>query len=124
MAEAREFELVFTRAKGFERRPLPSAPEPAPGEVLVRPKHVGICGSDLFLMEGQEGELRLGHEWVGVVDRAGAGASAFRPGDSVTSTGTLSCGGCLHCSREETHFCDHAEYLSSDRLGALRSWML
>ncbi|MEQ1879167.1 MAG: alcohol dehydrogenase catalytic domain-containing protein, partial [Bdellovibrionia bacterium] len=119
MGERKEFELVFVSGRGFVRKALPPAPEPTPTEAVVRPKYVGICGSDLFLLESlgrKTGELRLGHEWIGVVERAGK-KSKLKRGDVVTSTGTLSCLTCDFCKRAETHFCSDAEYLSSDSIG-------
>jgi threonine dehydrogenase-like Zn-dependent dehydrogenase len=119
-----EFEIVCTPSRAFVKQSLPTPPKPGPHEVVVRPAYVGICGSDLYLMEADNAELRLGHEWVGTVESVGAKVSGFKAGDVVTSTGTLACFDCGYCHREETHFCDHAEFLSSDRIGALRSWLL
>ena len=58
--------VVAPRRIQLEEAPLPS---PAPGEVLVRIKAVGVCGSDLqYYAHGRIGDLQfaaghvLGHE--------------------------------------------------------------
>ena len=66
-----------------------AAPEPGEGEVRVRLKGCGVCGSNLAPWEGRPwfkyplapGEL--GHEGWGIVDKIGSGVSQFSPGDCV-----------------------------------------
>lgn len=62
-------------------------PHPGPGEVLVRVQACGVCGSDLFLLEGGFGTDRFpvvpGHEAAGVVAELGAGVDTVRVGDQV-----------------------------------------
>ena len=55
-------------------------PEPKAGEVLVKIEYVGICGSDVhYFKDGRcgdfvvDGELMLGHEAGGVVEKLGEG---------------------------------------------------
>ena len=64
-------------------------PEPAEGEVRLRVKYVGICGSDLhYYFHGANGEYTIrepltpGHELSGVVDLDPSGRLA--PGTPVT----------------------------------------
>jgi threonine dehydrogenase-like Zn-dependent dehydrogenase len=43
---------VVTRAKGvMELADVPEPGEPGPGQVIVRPEAVGICGSDFHFTE-------------------------------------------------------------------------
>ena len=61
-------------------------PKPSPGEVLVRVKYCGICGSDLH--EYQHGlfpESPFGHEACGEVVELGAQVKGFQVGDRVLS---------------------------------------
>lgn len=64
-------------------------PEPADGEVRVKVKWVGICGSDLEVFRGaREPEFityptRLGHEVAGVIDKVGANVIGLKEGDPV-----------------------------------------
>ena len=56
-------------------------PDPAPGEVRVRVRACATCRTDLHVIEGDLPPRRLpivpGHQVVGVVDAAGAGATRF-----------------------------------------------
>jgi threonine dehydrogenase-like Zn-dependent dehydrogenase len=56
-----------------EERPIPM---PAEGEVLVRVKRVGVCGTDLHIYSGTQPYLSyprvMGHEFSGLVERAHA----------------------------------------------------
>ncbi|MGO1768375.1 MAG: L-idonate 5-dehydrogenase [Microbacterium sp.] len=70
----------------WEERPVP---EPAQGEIRLRVRYVGICGSDLhYFFHGANGEYRLreplvpGHELSAVVDADPAGE--LEPGAPVT----------------------------------------
>ncbi len=63
-------------------------PQPGPGEVLVKMKTVGICGSDVHGFTGESGRrapgMVMGHEAVGVVEAQGEGVTAPAVGDLVT----------------------------------------
>src|ERR1700739_2245280 len=59
-------------------------PKPGPGELLVRVRASGICGSDLMeWYRIKKAPLVLGHEITGEVAEIGEGVTAFRPGDRV-----------------------------------------
>ena len=67
--------------QGPERMTIEEQPDPgdpAPGELIVRPQAVGICGSEVEGYLGHMGNrtppLVMGHEFAGVVVAAGAGA--------------------------------------------------
>ena len=84
----RSVQLVAPRT--LELRDMPMAPDPGPGEVLVRVRAVGVCGSDMhWYLEGGIGEVRavypqvLGHEPAGEIVAAGPGAGSFAPGAKV-----------------------------------------
>src|SRR5688572_22730634 len=76
------------------------APARAPGEVLVRIRRVGICGTDVHIFAGLHPFLAyprvMGHELSGeVVDSDPA--SGFRAGQRVTINPYLACGSCIAC---------------------------
>jgi len=64
-------------------------PEPQDGEVRVRVKWVGICGSDLEAYIGVRALVfltlptRLGHEVAGVIDKVGPNVRGLKEGDRV-----------------------------------------
>ena len=79
-------------------------PEPKAGEVLVKIEYVGICGSDVhYFKDGRcgdfvvDGELMLGHEAGGVVEKLGEGVTDLKVGDKVALEPGITCGHCEFC---------------------------
>jgi L-iditol 2-dehydrogenase len=90
-------------------------PSPGPGEVLVRVHSVGICGSDVEILEGTRPAPYVrypivpGHEWAGTVETVGADVRGLAPGDPVVAEGFRACGNCARCREGLTNLCT-AEY--------------
>jgi 2-desacetyl-2-hydroxyethyl bacteriochlorophyllide A dehydrogenase len=89
-------------------------PEPGPGQVVVEVERAGVCGTDVEFFTGhmvylRTGEarypVRIGHEWCGVVTRAGDEASADWLGQRVTGDTMLGCGHCVRCPTGRQHLC-------------------
>jgi propanol-preferring alcohol dehydrogenase len=84
-------------------------PEAGPGEVLVRTKACGICGTDLHIVDGWGYVPRLphilGHEPAGVVAAVGAGVSDFQAGDRVVPNIFFTCGNCRCCRTNRETLC-------------------
>ncbi len=72
---------------------------PGPGEVELRLRACGLCGTDLFKLanDGVSDGAVLGHELVGIVERCGDGVEEFGPGDRVVVPHHVSCGDCHLC---------------------------
>src|ERR1700733_8000020 len=73
-----------------------------PSDVLIRPRAVGICGSDIDMYRGvYTGLWRLpvimGHEFAGEVTEVGSAVERFRAGDRVTAEEIQWCGRCRPC---------------------------
>ena len=88
------------------------APEPGPGQLLVKVAACGICGSDLHAYQsGLLGpEIIMGHEFSGEILAVGEGASAsWQVGDRVTSLGALLCGYCDACKRGLFDSCENLQ---------------
>jgi threonine dehydrogenase-like Zn-dependent dehydrogenase len=101
-----------------------AAPEPGPGEVLVRVRRVGLCGSDLNTFRGKNPMVSyprvLGHEVSGVVEAVGPGVPPrWRPGVPVTFDPYKSCGACPSCRAGRTNACRANQTLGVQRDGAL-----
>src|ERR1035437_8023212 len=72
-------------------------------DVIVKISKTTICGTDLHILKGdvpscQPGRI-LGHEGVGVIDKAGSAVTAFKAGDRVLISCISACGKCIYCRR-------------------------
>ena len=83
-------------------------PKPSPGEIVVRVRDCGICGSDLhaakFGFKMPPGTI-MGHEFSAVVDEIGAGVTGFEPGDPVVVMSYVACGECEACRTGKSSRC-------------------
>jgi (R,R)-butanediol dehydrogenase / meso-butanediol dehydrogenase / diacetyl reductase len=80
------------------------------GELIVRVKACGICGSDLHAATSAKAKLPagtiMGHELAGAVDQIGAGVTGFERGDPVVVMSYLACGECTNCRAGAGVRCD------------------
>ena len=83
-------------------------PVPAAGELLLKLRVVGLCGTDLFKLDTDNTlpGLVLGHEIVGTVIAQGAGADAFQIGDRLAVAHHVPCGTCTHCLAGSETMCE------------------
>jgi L-iditol 2-dehydrogenase len=83
------------------------APRVGPGELLLRLRGCGLCGSDIAKIgaPGTRTPLVLGHELVGDVIDVGAGAAGFAAGDRVVAAHHVPCGECHYCRRASPSMC-------------------
>ena len=87
------------------------ARRPAAGEVMVRVRACGVCGTDIHIFEGAEGAAKtvpptvLGHEFSGIVQEVGAGVNTVKTGDRVCVDPNDMCGTCSYCRDGKSHFC-------------------
>jgi threonine dehydrogenase-like Zn-dependent dehydrogenase len=92
-------------------------PTPAPGQLLVRALALGVCGTDLEILQGSMGHpppdrprLVLGHESLGEVLEAPPG-SGFSPGDRVVGiVRRPDPVPCLNCGVGEWDMCRNGRY--------------
>ncbi|GAE84056.1 zinc-binding alcohol dehydrogenase family protein [Bacteroides reticulotermitis] len=94
------------------------------GEVLVRIKYVGFCGSDLNTFLGRNPMVKLpvipGHEVGAVVEEVGPGVPAgFEKGMNVTLNPYTNCGNCASCRNGRVNACEHNETLGVQRNGVM-----
>lgn len=107
----------------IEERPLP---EPAAGEVRVRIKLAGICGSDSHIYRGHNPFAKyprvIGHEFFGLIDAVGDGVSAKRIGQRVSVDPVISCGNCYPCSVGKPNVCTSLVVLGVHRDGGFSEY--
>jgi threonine dehydrogenase-like Zn-dependent dehydrogenase len=94
------------------------APEPAAGELVVRPEYAGLCGSDVHVIETgawvEYWPAVLGHEVVGIIEDAGD--TGLRVGARVVVDSRLPCRDCDDCARSP-RLCARLTWLGESRPG-------
>jgi 2-desacetyl-2-hydroxyethyl bacteriochlorophyllide A dehydrogenase len=90
----------------LQDRPVPI---PAAGEVVIRPRATGVCGTDLHLIGGHYEHGRYpvvpGHEFAGDITAVGPGVSGLSEGDFVGVDPNVACGHCRWCRSGAKNLC-------------------
>ena len=109
-------ELVAPRT--LEIGSMPDPPDPGPGEVLVRIRACGVCGSDMhyYLEDGCAGTDAvfpsiLGHEPAGSIEQVGPGVEHLAAGAPVAVEPALTCGHCEACRGGQQNLCLNSLFL-------------
>ena len=88
----------------LEELPIPAI---GAGELLLRTRASGVCGSDLMeWYRIKKAPLVLGHEITAEVVEIGAGVAGYKVGDRVFSTHHVPCGTCRYCKTGHQSVCD------------------
>ena len=89
----------------IDERPKPA---PGPGEVMLRIRRIGVCGTDLHIFQGKHPYLDyprvMGHELSGEIAAAGSG-TRLAEGTAVYVMPYLTCGRCVACRAGKTNCC-------------------
>ena len=93
----------------LEARPVPRIR--GPHDVLLAVKGVGICGTDLHILEvpprhPASVDVIMGHEFCGEVVEVGSEVTNCRPGDPVAVDQNAGCGHCMECRRGYPNACE------------------
>ncbi|MFC8176663.1 L-threonine 3-dehydrogenase [Streptomyces sp. NPDC057242] len=106
-------------------------PETGPGDVLIKVKRTGICGTDLHIRSWDgwaqktiDTPLTLGHEFVGEVVHTGRDVADIAVGDLVSGEGHLVCGKCRNCLAGRRHLCRATVGLGVGRDGAFAEYVV
>ncbi|MCF6313945.1 MAG: galactitol-1-phosphate 5-dehydrogenase [Verrucomicrobiales bacterium] len=85
------------------------------GEVKVRVRACGICGSDVHGMDGSSGRrippIIMGHEAAGEIVEMGEDVAGWQLGDRVTFDSTVYCGECEACKKGQINLCPERNVL-------------
>lgn len=101
-------------------------PQPAPGEVRIKVKLAGICGSDSHIYRGHNPFAKyprvIGHEFFGVIDAVGDNVNHDRIGERVSVDPVISCGHCYPCSVGKPNVCTSLVVLGVHRDGGFSEY--
>jgi 2-desacetyl-2-hydroxyethyl bacteriochlorophyllide A dehydrogenase len=109
-----EFPALVVKGPNRVRLEGRTVPSLKPGEILVRVSHVGICGTDIEIIDGKLGYYREGiasypivpgHESSGTVVALGPTVTVVGEGDRVVVECIQGCGECAECKRDEAIRC-------------------
>ena len=102
-------QAVMTSPGAIEFGDVPE-PQVGPGQVLLRIKRIGICGSDVHVYHGKHPftsyPVVQGHEFSAVVEAVGEGVEGIKIGSKATARPQIVCGACRPCRRGDYNICD------------------
>ncbi|AKA07867.1 alcohol dehydrogenase [Streptomyces noursei ZPM] len=102
-------------------------PVPGPGEVVVAPAAVGICGTDVHIVQGEFAPTPYpivpGHEFTGEVVALGAGVTGLRTGERVAVDPSLFCGACHYCANGHGNLCENWGAIGDTVDGAMAEYV-
>lgn len=117
--------IVIERPESLviQERPIP---QPGMGEIRVKIKLAGICGSDSHIFRGHNPFARyprvIGHEFFGTVDAVGEGVAPSRLGERVSVDPVISCGQCYPCHIGKPNVCTSLVVLGVHRDGGFSEY--
>ena len=105
-------QAVMIRPGEIELRDV-APPRPGRGEVLLRIRRIGICGSDVHVYHGRHPYTSYpvvqGHEFCATIEELGPGVTSLGVGQKVTALPQIVCGKCPPCRRADYHICDRLQ---------------
>lgn len=108
-------------------RELP-IPVPEKGEVLIKVRASGLCGTDLHIQDGRLPTIRTpyipGHETAGEIFALGDEVTGFEIGDAVIVAIDILCNTCRFCTTGRGNLCTHLVRLGFERNGGHCEYMV
>ncbi len=103
-------------------------PKPDDGEVLVKIRAAGVCGTDLHIYAGHRPDILLprvmGHELAGEIAGLGARVRGLEIGDHVSIDPVLACGRCYACRRSRRNLCTSIKCLGCQTDGGFQEFVV
>lgn len=114
-------------AKGDIRYEEIERPVPKKGQVLIKVKYTGICGSDIPRVNGDACHFFpnvLGHEFSGVIEQVGEDVSSVKVGDRVAGVPLVPCMKCEDCQKGNYSLCKHYSFIGSREFGSFAEYVV
>ncbi len=103
-------------------------PAPGRGEVLIKVRASGLCGTDLHIQDGRLATIRTpyipGHETAGEVYELGDEVTGFEVGDTVIVAIDILCNTCRFCTTGRGNLCTNLVRLGFERNGGHCEYMV
>ena len=102
-------------------------PTPQKGQVLIKVKYTGICGSDIPRVNGDACHFFpnvLGHEFSGTVEEVGEGVTTLQAGDRVAGVPLVPCMKCEDCQKGNYSLCKHYSFIGSREFGSFAEYVV
>lgn len=103
------------------------SPKPGKGQVKIKVKYTGICGSDVPRVNGDACHFFpnvLGHEFSGTVAEIGEGVTGLKPGDRVAGVPLVPCMKCPDCLRGDYSLCKDYSFIGSREYGSFAEYVV
>lgn len=111
---------VMTAPGKIEFREI-EKPVPGKGQVLVKIRRIGVCGSDIHVYHGTHPftsyPITQGHEVSGEIAELGEGAGKFKVGQKVTIEPQVVCGECYPCRHGKYNLCEELKVMGFQTTG-------
>ena len=102
-------------------------PSPKAGQVLIKVKYTGICGSDVPRVNADACHFFpnvLGHEFSGTVEEVGEGVTSLKAGDRVAGVPLVPCMECEDCLKGNYSLCKHYSFIGSREFGSFAEYVV
>lgn len=102
-------------------------PVPKKGQVLIKVKYTGTCGSDVPRVNGNACHFFpnvLGHELSGTMEAVGEGVTKIRPGSRVAGVPLVPCMKCPDCQKGNYSLCKHYSFIGSREFGSFAEYVV
>ena len=121
IARMTEIKKIEVTNEAFDQRP-------GTGEVLLKVKAVGICGTDMHIFKEGRADVQLprimGHELSGEIIEVGAGVTALKKGDRVCMDPVISCGHCALCKAGHPNICSEVKCYGVQVDGGFKDYII
>ncbi len=111
---------------------MDAVPVPAigPNDVLIKIRKTAICGTDIHIHNWDAWSqktipvpMTIGHEFAGIVEKAGSEVVGLKEGDRVSGEGHLTCGHCRNCRAGKRHLCRNTVGVGVNRPGCFARYL-
>jgi L-iditol 2-dehydrogenase len=103
-------------------------PKPGAGQVLIRIRRIGVCGSDIHVYHGRHPftsyPVTQGHEVSGEIAVLGEGVAGLSAGQKVTIEPQVVCGRCYPCTHGKYNLCEELKVMGFQTTGTASEYFV